>query len=74
MKRCREIVALVVAREDRALTLGERLSVRTHMLICRRCPPFEQQMQATRELLRAWRRHTRGDDDGGNDGGTASDR
>jgi hypothetical protein len=43
-RNCREVTALVLARQDRELGLGERLLVRIHMLICKGCPRFERQV------------------------------
>ena len=61
MRTCKEVAALVVAREDRRLSMGERLEVRAHMWICKACPGFEQQMLTMRNALRQWRNYT-GDD------------
>ncbi len=54
-RTCKEIAALVVAREDRALSLPERAQVRTHMWICKACPDFENQILTMRNALRQWR-------------------
>jgi hypothetical protein len=62
MRSCKEIAALVVAREDRTLSMGERLELRAHMWICKACPGFEQQMLTMRNALRQWRNYT-GDGD-----------
>ncbi len=34
MRNCKEITALVVAREDRELPPTERMALRVHMAIC----------------------------------------
>ena len=34
MLNCREVTALVLAGEDRRLSLGERVGVRLHMMVC----------------------------------------
>lgn len=57
-RSCKEVAALVVAREDRALNLGETMALRAHMLICKACPGFEQQMLTMRNALRQWRNYT----------------
>jgi Putative zinc-finger len=62
MRSCKEIAALVVAREDRTLSMGERLELRAHMWICKACPGFEQQILTMRNALRQWRNYT-GDGD-----------
>lgn len=33
MRNCKEVAALVIAREDRALPLAEQLALRMHMVI-----------------------------------------
>ena len=42
-KSCREATALLVAREDRALSMGERIALRLHLVACAACPRFERQ-------------------------------
>jgi hypothetical protein len=54
-RSCREVAILLVAREDRALTLTDRLALRVHMLICEACPRFERQMLTMRNSMRMWR-------------------
>jgi hypothetical protein len=52
----------MVAREDRALPLVERLALRAHLAVCAACPVFERQMLTMRNAMRQWRHYT--DDDG----------
>jgi Putative zinc-finger len=54
-RSCKEVAALVIAREDRALPLADRLAVRLHMGICSACPMFERQIQLMRHAMRHWR-------------------
>jgi hypothetical protein len=54
---CRDISGLLLAREDRSLSIGERLAVRVHILTCRACQRFERQTLVLRGALRAWREH-----------------
>lgn len=55
-RSCREVTALVLARADRHLSLGERLTVRMHLLICKACPLFERQVRFfNRDVLPRWR-------------------
>ncbi len=63
-RTCKEVTALVVAREDRDLSLSDRLALRMHMAICDACPRFERQMLTMRNGLRAWRNHSDPDDAG----------
>ena len=57
LRSCRDISALLLAREDRALDWPERLAIRVHFLMCRACPRFERQMLTMRGALDAWRRY-----------------
>ena len=63
LRSCRDISALVLAREDRHLSFPERLAVRVHFMICKACPRFEQQVRAMRDALDMWRHYR----DDGND-------
>ena len=64
MRTCKEVTALVVAREDRHLGLADRLALRMHMAICDACPKFERQMLSMRNGLRQWRNYAVPDDSG----------
>jgi hypothetical protein len=55
---CKEVTALVVAREDRELKLRDRLALRAHMWICKACPKFEAQILGMRNDLRRWRNYS----------------
>jgi hypothetical protein len=54
-RTCKEAAALMVAREDRPLPLGERLALRLHLAYCGACPRFERQLETMRLALRRWR-------------------
>jgi hypothetical protein len=56
-RTCKEATALMVAREDRALTWPDRLALRVHLLICKACPRFERQMLGMRNQLKQWRNY-----------------
>ncbi len=56
-RTCKEVAALVIAREDRQLSLGDRLALRLHMGICAACPKFERQVLAMRNALSQWRNY-----------------
>ena len=56
-RTCKEVAALVVAREDRALSLAERAHLRTHMWICKACPSFENQILTMHNAMRQWRNY-----------------
>lgn len=57
-RSCKEVAALVVAREDRSLNMSEKLALRTHMWICEACPGFEGQILTMRNAMRQWRNYT----------------
>ncbi|MCY1373281.1 hypothetical protein D9M68_672440 [compost metagenome] len=61
MRTCKEVTALVIAREDRELPLTEQLALRMHMAICKACPTFERQVMTMRNAMKQWRNY--GDDD-----------
>ena len=59
MKRtCKQAAALMVAREDRALGFSDRLALHVHLLICKACARFEQQLLGMRNQLKHWRNYT----------------
>ena len=57
MRNCKEVTAMVVAREDRNLNVREQLALRMHMAMCKACPPFERQMLTMRNAMRQWRNY-----------------
>ena len=54
---CREVTALVSAREDRDLSLGERAVLRFHAFICGRCQRWEEQVKFMRQSMQAWKNY-----------------
>ncbi len=54
-RTCKEVTALVIAREDRALPWQDRLGLRLHMAMCVTCPVFERQVLTMRNAMRQWR-------------------
>ena len=61
-RTCREAAALVIAREDRALPLVERMALRLHMAMCQACPRFERQLLTMRNAMKQWRNYSADDD------------
>ena len=57
-RTCREAAALMLAREDRLLPLGDRLALGIHLLACKACPIFERQLFTMRNAMRRWRNYT----------------
>jgi hypothetical protein len=62
MRTCKEVTALVIAREDRELPLAEQLALRMHMAICKACPTFERQVMTMRNAMKQWRNYGADDD------------
>ena len=60
-RTCREAAALVIAREDRVLSLPDSVALKLHMLACKACPKFENQVLTMRAAMGQWRNYT-GDD------------
>lgn len=56
-RTCREVAALILAREDRALNFPERLSIRIHFLVCKACPNFAQEVQTMRRAMDSWKHY-----------------
>ncbi|WP_395668261.1 zf-HC2 domain-containing protein [Rhodoferax sp.] len=61
-RTCKEVTALVIAREDRVLPLAERLALRFHMVICQACPRFQRQVLTMRNAMTQWRNYGSGED------------
>jgi len=61
-RTCKEICALLVAREDRTLFLPERAAVRLHLFVCRNCPRFAQQLVTMGDSLKRWRGYQSNED------------
>lgn len=57
-RTCKEASALLIAREDRALPLVERLALRLHLGLCEACPRFERQLLTLRNAMGQWRHYT----------------
>ena len=61
-RTCKEVSALLIAREDRELPLGERLALRLHLAMCQACPRFERQVLTMRNAMKQWRNYSADDD------------
>lgn len=60
MKNCKDISELLSDSMERPLTWRERLAVRGHLLMCRHCARFQQQVHFLRKA--AARYHTSNND------------
>lgn len=54
-RTCKQAAALLVAREDRALSLPDTVALRLHLMACHACPKFENQMLTMRQAMHLWR-------------------
>jgi len=72
-RTCKQVAALLIAREDRALPLADRLALRLHLAACNACPKFERQVLTMRNALRQWR-HYQADDASAESGSSVPDR
>ena len=62
-RTCKEATILMVAREDRALPVNDRLALYFHLLACKACPRFEKQMLTMRNSMHQWRGYSENDAD-----------
>lgn len=62
-RTCREAAALLIAREDRALSLPDNVALKLHLLACKACPKFEKQILTMRAAMDQWRNYTDEKDD-----------
>ena len=62
-RTCREVAALLVAREDRALQMSDRIAMQMHLLACKACPDFERQLLTMRQAMKHWRNYVNEDSD-----------
>ncbi|WP_445366645.1 zf-HC2 domain-containing protein [Methylomonas sp. BW4-1] len=54
MRSCRDITALVSQGLDKQLSLGERLSIKLHVMMCSRCRNFQSQSQFIRKAAHGY--------------------
>jgi hypothetical protein len=57
-RTCKQVAALLIAREDYSLPVSERIALRLHLAACRACPIFERQVLTLRNALRQWRNYS----------------
>ncbi|MES2414445.1 MAG: zf-HC2 domain-containing protein [Pseudomonadota bacterium] len=56
-RTCREAAALIIAREDNALKLSDTVALKLHLLACKACPKFENQVLTMRAAMGQWRNY-----------------
>ena len=54
-RNCREVSRLILQREDRRLTLVERVAVRFHLGICLMCTRFSGQVALMNRAMGQWK-------------------
>ncbi len=59
---CREVTRLVLERENRPLTVVERVAVRFHLGICVMCTRFSGQVQLMNRAMDQWKRYAEQDE------------
>lgn len=57
-RTCKQVTALVLSAEDRALPLVERLAVRLHLYACTACTRFTGQVKLMRKATARWRSYS----------------
>jgi Putative zinc-finger len=60
-RSCKEVASMVVAMQDRDLSLKEAAQLRLHMAICKACPGFANQFLTMKSAMHQWRNYA-GDD------------
>lgn len=56
-RTCREAAALLIAREDRMLSLPDHVALKLHLMACQACPRFENQVLTLRAAMGRWRHY-----------------
>ena len=57
MRTCKEAAALLIAREDRSLAISDAVALKLHLLACKACPRFENQVLTLRAAMGKWRNY-----------------
>ena len=63
-RTCKQAAALVIAREDQSLKINDALALKLHMLVCKACPQFENQVLTLRAAMGKWRNYSNTNDAG----------
>ena len=53
---------MLVAREDRLLSLPDTIALRLHLFACKACPQFENQILTMRLAMNRWRNYVNDED------------
>jgi hypothetical protein len=57
-RTCRQAAALLIAREDQVLAVPDRVALKLHLMACKACPKFENQVLTMRAAMGQWRNYT----------------
>ena len=60
---CRQAASLLIAREDQVLKMSDRVALKLHLMACRACPQFKNQVLTLRAAMGQWRHYTGEADD-----------
>jgi len=61
-RKCREVTRLVLERENRPLTVVERVAVRLHLSICLMCTRFTGQVRLMNRAMAQWKHYAEQDE------------
>ncbi|MFM9899387.1 MAG: zf-HC2 domain-containing protein [Polaromonas sp.] len=62
-RTCRQAAALLIAREDQVLAIPDRVALKLHLMACKTCPKFKNQLSTLRAAMSQWRNDTGERDD-----------
>lgn len=54
MLNCQQVTRLISESQERTLSLGERMPLNMHVMMCSGCRNFGKQMQMLRQISRAY--------------------
>lgn len=54
MLGCRDATRLMSESQERPLSIGERMSLGMHIMVCKGCHNFKEQMGTLRAMMRAY--------------------
>ncbi|MBC7609140.1 MAG: zf-HC2 domain-containing protein [Polaromonas sp.] len=57
-RTCKQAAALLIAREDRSLGMADHVALKLHLMACKACPKFENQILTMRQAMGKWRNYT----------------
>ena len=67
-RNCREVTRLILERENRALSVVERVAVRFHLGICLMCTRFTGQVRLMNRAMAQWKQYAEHDEHDGSGG------